>query len=231
MPSVTTIAILSGPRLWREALARCAEACGARAIDVRLEDLIEQESAEVADVFVIWAGLESRQLADVVAAIAPCQRVVIVGQPTMDAATPLEAVVAGQVCWIQPDTSLERLLATLARPAERVGLCSPQLLALVAQEVQLRQRSKPSDAKDAPCQLTSREQEIAGLVAQGLLNKQIARRLGIEVVTVKSHVHSLMRKLQVRSRGQVSRRVDRLHASLSAPGVLPGARQFQEVRQ
>jgi DNA-binding NarL/FixJ family response regulator len=224
MTPVNTIAILSGPRLWREALARCAQVCGARAMDVRLEDLIEQEPVEVAaDVFVIWGGLASHTLANVVERIAPCQRVVIVGQPTIDASTPLDAVLGGQVLWIQPDTSLDGLLATLRRPAERVGLCSPQLLALVAQEVQLRQRSKPSDAKDAPCQLTQREQEIAALVAQGLLNKQIARRLGIEVVTVKSHVHSLMRKLQVRRRGQVGRRVDRIHASLSAQGVLPSA--------
>jgi DNA-binding NarL/FixJ family response regulator len=225
MSHVLTMAILNAPRLWREALsARCA-VCGVRTLEVSVSDLIELGTDDVAvDVFLVWGGLEGRQLADIVDRLAPRQRVAIVGQPAMDAATPLDAVVDGRVFWIQPDTSLDGMLATLQRPAEQGGLCSPQLLALVAQEVQQRQRSKPSDANDTPISLTSREQEIAALVAEGLLNKQIARRLGIGVVTVKSHVHSLMQKLQVRSRGQVGRRVGRTHASPFCAGVLPSAR-------
>jgi two-component system, NarL family, nitrate/nitrite response regulator NarL len=227
MHHVLTIAILSGPRLWRAALAeRCLRESGLAVLEASVADLIEQPAAEVAaDWFLIWGGLKGHQLAEIVDRIAPCQRVVIVGQPTMDASTPLDAVVEGKVIWIEPDTSLDGLFAALQRPLEHHGLCSPQLLALVSQEVQLRQRSKPSDGNDAPCQLTSRETEIAGLVAEGLLNKQIARRLGIRIVTVKSHVHSLMRKLQVRRRGQVGRRVGRSHAvPFSHRGVLPHAR-------
>jgi DNA-binding NarL/FixJ family response regulator len=48
--------------------------------------------------------------------------------------------------------------------------------------------------------LTGREREIAEGVAQGLRNKEIARRLRITEKTVKSHLHHIFRKLQVDNR-------------------------------
>jgi two-component system nitrate/nitrite response regulator NarL len=47
--------------------------------------------------------------------------------------------------------------------------------------------------------LTSREQEIASLVSGGHSNKHIARELGLSEGTVKAHVHSILRKLQLQS--------------------------------
>lgn len=51
--------------------------------------------------------------------------------------------------------------------------------------------------------LSLREREIATLLAQGLTNKEIAGALHIEVTTVKSHVHRVLRKLGLRSRVDV----------------------------
>ena len=51
-----------------------------------------------------------------------------------------------------------------------------------------------------PARLTLREREIVGLIARGLSNKEIARRLGIEVTTVKNHVHNILDKLGVARR-------------------------------
>lgn len=47
--------------------------------------------------------------------------------------------------------------------------------------------------------LTPREQEIAALLIEGLLNKQIAARLEISVRTVEHHRASIMKKLRIRS--------------------------------
>ena len=55
--------------------------------------------------------------------------------------------------------------------------------------------------------LTSREREIVRLIDQGLSNKEIARDLGIEVATVKNHVHNILEKLQVHRRGEAAARV------------------------
>jgi two-component system, NarL family, nitrate/nitrite response regulator NarL len=53
--------------------------------------------------------------------------------------------------------------------------------------------------------LTVREEEIASLIAAGLSNKEIARRLKICLPTTKSHVHNILGKLELERRGQVSR--------------------------
>jgi DNA-binding NarL/FixJ family response regulator len=53
--------------------------------------------------------------------------------------------------------------------------------------------------------LTQREREVIGLLVQGLPNKEIGHRLGIEVVTVALHLRSVYRKLGVTSRTQAVR--------------------------
>ncbi|HEX6932725.1 MAG TPA: alpha/beta fold hydrolase [Streptosporangiaceae bacterium] len=57
---------------------------------------------------------------------------------------------------------------------------------------------------DAGPQLTGRELEVAGLVAAGLTNQAIARRLEIAPRTAEAHVENIRRKLQVRSRAQIA---------------------------
>jgi DNA-binding CsgD family transcriptional regulator len=48
--------------------------------------------------------------------------------------------------------------------------------------------------------LTRRQARVFALITDGLSNKEIARALGIEVATVKNHVHQLLRKLNVTRR-------------------------------
>ncbi len=52
--------------------------------------------------------------------------------------------------------------------------------------------------------LTGRELEVAGLVAEGLTNQAIARRLSVAPRTAEAHVENIRRKLQVRSRAQIA---------------------------
>jgi DNA-binding NarL/FixJ family response regulator len=54
-------------------------------------------------------------------------------------------------------------------------------------------------------QLTSREREVLRLIAQGYTYKEIAAELFISVKTVESHVSSVLRKLQLSSRHQLTR--------------------------
>ena len=51
--------------------------------------------------------------------------------------------------------------------------------------------------------LTAREQEIAELVARGLSNDEIADRMVISPLTVKTHVNRAMMKLHCRDRAQL----------------------------
>ena len=58
-----------------------------------------------------------------------------------------------------------------------------------------RNRNEVLEARARMATLTSREQEIVGLVTNGFLNKEIADRLGLAVVTVKVHRGRAMKKL------------------------------------
>src|SRR5262245_17455890 len=69
------------------------------------------------------------------------------------------------------------------------------------------------DLKARYASLTPREQEAARYVAAGLMNKQIAGRMGISEVTVKMHRGSIMRKMRARSLAELVRMADLLGIS------------------
>jgi len=63
-----------------------------------------------------------------------------------------------------------------------------------------------ADEVPAPA-LTYRQQQILELIGEGLSNKAIAGRLGIEVSTVKNHVHQILDRLQVHRRSEAVARL------------------------
>jgi DNA-binding NarL/FixJ family response regulator len=69
---------------------------------------------------------------------------------------------------------------------------------------------RKSDVPGTGFKLTARESEVLSLVALGLSNKLISRKLAISESTTKTHVSSIMRVLQVTNRTQVSALVGRL---------------------
>ncbi|MDQ0989234.1 LuxR C-terminal-related transcriptional regulator [Streptomyces sp. V3I7] len=59
-----------------------------------------------------------------------------------------------------------------------------------------------------PCELTAREREVAGLVAQGLSNREVAERLVISKRTADTHVERILAKLGLTSRTQIAAALD-----------------------
>ncbi|TMF60147.1 MAG: response regulator transcription factor [Chloroflexi bacterium] len=53
--------------------------------------------------------------------------------------------------------------------------------------------------------LTAREVEVLSLVAAGLMNRQIAERLGVSTRTVDAHLRSIYAKLGLKSRSAATR--------------------------
>jgi len=99
---------------------------------------------------------------------------------------------AGALSYILKDISPTDLVSTIKKAASGKAVLSQRIL-------------QSLDEKDSFHQdLTDREMEIAKLISCGLSNLEIANQLGIAEKTVKSHVGSILSKLHLDDRTQVS---------------------------
>lgn len=106
-----------------------------------------------------------------------------------------EAGICGHVA---ADASFEELIATIEDLARGDMACSPSIAAaLVRRVTSLITKEQPSAIG-----LTPRELEVVRCLREALSNKEIARRLDIEVATVKNHVHNILVKLAVHRRAE-----------------------------
>ena len=100
----------------------------------------------------------------------------------------------------------------LSKPCDDTDLLAAVERAL-ARDAEARAARAEKDAIQALFSaLTPREREVCLLVAQGLLNKQIAAELGAAEKTIKVHRGRVMGKLGVESVAELVRLVDRLNA-------------------
>ena len=74
---------------------------------------------------------------------------------------------------------------------------------LFSQIAQVAVRRGRTEALDG-VRMTQREREVIGLIAVGMSNKEIAKRLNIATDTVKSHVRNVMEKLALHTRLQIA---------------------------
>ena len=99
--------------------------------------------------------------------------------------------------------SADELVAAIRRVAGGDAVFSPRLAGFVldafAGDIPTAQVDSEFD------QLTGREQEVLRLLARGYAYKEIARRLTISVKTVESHASSVLRKLQLSNRHELTR--------------------------
>jgi FixJ family two-component response regulator len=92
-----------------------------------------------------------------------------------------------------------------------------------------RRMAREDDVREARQRvetLTTREREIMLLMAEGLVAKQIAARLGVSEVTVKVHRVRMMRKLELRSPIEVVRLVDSMERDAAAARAGAGQPQI-----
>jgi ATP/maltotriose-dependent transcriptional regulator MalT len=108
---------------------------------------------------------------------------------------------------------VSRPLLELAAADEKLRPHLRMLLARAGDAPLARQAGIRSRTPGAPTAvLSSREQEVLGLVAQGLRNREIASALYIAESTVKVHVRHILEKLGVRTRAEAVARFERARA-------------------
>ncbi|HUE25551.1 MAG TPA: response regulator transcription factor [Solirubrobacteraceae bacterium] len=172
---------LAGAAGTGESLARLRQ--GARP-DVVLVDAIERVELVLALQIPSAAGD-----AHVVALVAP--------ERVEDLLAWVGAGVSGFLSW---QASPEQLVESLKRAARGESPCPEDVADALLRGV----RQNPGGSFASRGSLTEREAQIAELVADGMSNKAIASRLSIELATVKNHVHSILEKLRVHSRGEAA---------------------------
>lgn len=129
----------------------------------------------------------------------------------------MEAIEAGASGFLLKDTRAAELIEAVRAVADGDAVMAPS----VTQRLLLRLReerpqpqhassSQPAEAERAAAirkELTEREQEVFGLIAEGLSNAEIGERLFLSESTVKTHVGRVLTKLGLR---------DRVHAVILA---------------
>jgi DNA-binding NarL/FixJ family response regulator len=139
--------------------------------------------------------------------VAPHARVVVCGMSQGDALEVIACARAGAMGFVAPNASTAELIDVISSVARDELRYATPLGGLVIRE--LNRLGQAEHRMDACTTLTTRERAIITLMSTHS-NKAIAEGLGIEVSTVKSHVHSILAKLVVHRRSEA---VAVLHAS------------------
>ena len=107
---------------------------------------------------------------------------------------------AGADGFVTANGSVPELVEAIRRTAAGELLCSPRVAAQLLRRAAHQSSHSADDV--ASRNLTGREGQVFTLLKRGQSNKEIAGALHISEATVKNHVHHVLRKLQVSTRGQ-----------------------------
>jgi DNA-binding NarL/FixJ family response regulator len=111
---------------------------------------------------------------------------------------------AGARGYVTKTISGAELADAIRRVAEGDAVFSPRLAGFVLDAFSAG--GGPASAGDPELdQLTPREREVLRLIARGYAYKEVARRLSLSVKTIETHVSSVLRKLQLSSRHELTR--------------------------
>ena len=124
-----------------------------------------------------------------------------------------DAIRGGASGFLLKNAEPEDLIAAVRAVAGGYALLAPQVTVRLIQQFtrQEADRTRTAPQPDSPdhqrrlgllASLTQREKEVLGCMAAGLSNAESAERLFLAEATVKSHVSSLLGKLQLRDRVQ-----------------------------
>lgn len=110
----------------------------------------------------------------------------------------VEAVRAGALSYLPKTTAVERVVEAVRAAAAGGSVLEPGIAALLVRQVREGTRRDPLGV------LSPREREVLAELARGRSNRQIARGLTLSEETVKSHVSSILAKLNLTDRTQAA---------------------------
>jgi len=167
--------------------------------------VIREKEVDVALVSTRLPDHGGLRLTNAISDLAPSTKVLALGL-TEEKKRVLRYVEAGAAGYVLKDDSLEDLIEIVRATQEGKVFVSPQIAAAMMERLSdLAQMfaGVENNITDTTA-LTSREVEVLELISKGFTNYQIAQHLVIEVGTVKNHVHNILEKLNVSSRGEAA---------------------------
>ena len=120
-----------------------------------------------------------------------------------DAEDLIDAMRAGACGYLLKNIDTDFLLDSIRRAANGESVMSPQMAVRVADAIRKPQNNNLNATSDS-VELSPREREVIIKLARGGSNKDIARALNMAESTVKIHVQSILRKLNLSSRVQAA---------------------------
>ena len=110
----------------------------------------------------------------------------------------IETIRLGFLGFILKDAEVKEVINTIRAVSDGKLVVPESIVIAVFRQLRRRKTTGPEVLTGAP--ITLRERQVIELVVQGLSNKEIASRLNVATHTVKSHVHNLLQKLELRNR-------------------------------
>jgi DNA-binding NarL/FixJ family response regulator len=192
--------LLAENRLLREALLRILSkkddiaVVGSGSYGFDMLDQIVNARANILVLDSLSSVLSDRGVVRELHRVHPSVRVVMVGMEP-DASVFLRVVQAGAVGYILKDASALEVARTIRSVAAGEAVCPSALSSALFQWVFHHKPTFPSSHLRASLGLSRREQQLVGLIRQGLTNKEMANQLHLSEQTIKNHVHRILRKL------------------------------------
>jgi len=167
--------------------------------------IVQEKDVDVALVSTRLPDQGALKLTSAITELTPSTKVLALGL-TEEKQRVLRYVEAGATGYVLKDDSLEDLIETVRAAQDGKVFVSPQIAAALMERLSNLAHifSGIENSVSDTASLTSRELEVLQLIGDGLTNQRIAEQLVIEVGTVKNHVHNILDKLNVGSRGEAA---------------------------
>jgi len=204
---VITVAIIEDNRLVREGMTDMLNELPDVKVVLAATSL---ESSMLRDtkprVILLDVGLQDRnslRLAETVKKEMADSRVIVMDLLPMHEEI-AEFVNAGVAGFILKDATFEDFVGTIRSVADGGRVLPAMMTGTLFSQIARVAVTRGREAALESVRMTQREREVIALIAVGLSNKEIAKRLNIATDTVKSHVRNVMEKLALHSRLQIA---------------------------
>ena len=185
----------------------CAEVATVRAA-------LDAARRHVPDICLVDIALEDRgvDLAGRLSRTVPSSLVIMLSSSHDDDRF-LDAILAGAAGYLLKDIAPEKLAAALQGALADGAVLPRSLTGRLIEELRERAMTRVLLGAHRGANLTRRETDVLRLLRQNLTTREIAKRLSISPVTVRTHLSAIARKCQAESRHAILKLLDDLESS------------------